>query len=318
MAISLWPPSYEAFREEARYAAQNARERAEEQLTRPPDMWKRVREHRSMLSARESAVPSGTTVQICGVPCRVFLPSRVPHGLYVHLHGGGLIAGSALVSDAANHRLCREKNVVVVSVDYRLAPEDPFPAALDDAVAVVGWLIEHAAERFSADALILGGESAGAYLAVSTLLRLRDNGHSINVFRGANLIYGPYDLSQTPSQRGGNVSSTVDILDPETLEFMTGCYLPGLTKEDRRDPLTSPLFAKLTSMPPALFTVGSADHLLDDSVFMANRWAAAGAVAELAVYPDCPHGFLRHDTALAKHAAVRIDAFIDSLLHGSE
>ena len=87
-------------------------------------------------------------------------------------------------------------------------------------------------------------------------------------------------------------------------------YLPGRTALEARDPACSPLYADLTGLPPALFTVGHADHLLDDSLFMAARWQAYGNEAELAVYPDCIHGFTGFPMELAKRANLRIDAFL--------
>ena len=96
--------------------------------------------------------------------------------------------------------------------------------------------------------------------------------------------------------------------------FVNECYIPGRSLEDARDPAVSPLYADLAGLPPALFTVGSADHLLDDSLFMAARWQAYGNEAELAVYPDCIHGFTAMPMELAKRANERIDAFLERVL----
>jgi acetyl esterase/lipase len=87
-----------------------------------------------------------------------------------------------------------------------------------------------------------------------------------------------------------------------------------MTEAERRSPAVSPLYADLRGLPPAIFTVGNADHLLDDSLFMANRWAAAGNASELAVYPDCGHGFTAFPTELAKRANERINAFLAARL----
>jgi acetyl esterase/lipase len=96
--------------------------------------------------------------------------------------------------------------------------------------------------------------------------------------------------------------------------FVNECYIPGRSFEEARDPAVSPLYADLAGLPPALFTVGSADHLLDDSLFMAARWQAFGGDAELAVYPDCIHGFTGMPTELAKRANERIDSFLERAL----
>ena len=88
-------------------------------------------------------------------------------------------------------------------------------------------------------------------------------------------------------------------------------YVPGRSREEAKDPAVSPLYADLRDLPPALFTVGTADHLLDDSLFMAARWEAFGNVAELAVYPDCIHAFTAFPMELATRANARIDAFVE-------
>src|ERR1700712_5715279 len=106
---------------------------------------------------------------------RVMMPeSGSPDGVYLHFHGGGMTLGSALSMDKRNWPIAQECNVVVVSVDYRLAPEHPFPAGAEDAEAAALWLIENAQAEFGTDRLVVGGESAGAYLSVLTMLRLRD------------------------------------------------------------------------------------------------------------------------------------------------
>ena len=96
--------------------------------------------------------------------------------------------------------------------------------------------------------------------------------------------------------------------------FVNECYVPGRSLEQARDPAVSPLYADLAGLPPTLFTVGSADHLLDDSLFMAARWQAYGNDAELAVYPDCPHAFTAMPMELSKRANERIDGFLERTL----
>ena len=115
----------------------------------------------------------------------------------------------------------------------------------------------------------------------------------------------------TPSQRSS--PDAVGIPTP-VIEQLYGHALPGLDAEARRDPAISPLYADLHDLPPALLTVGTADPLLDDSLFLAARWRAAGNAAELAVYPECIHGFTALPTGLAAAANARIDAFLLALL----
>src|SRR5439155_6829510 len=197
----------------------------------------------------------------------------------------------------------------VGSVDYRLAPEHPFPAGSDDCLAVAAWLVEHAGSEFGSDRLLVGGESAGGYFAALTLLRVRDELGAIERFAGANLVFGVYDLGGTPATHGFRPTDLPDVLSVDTFPFVHECYLPGRTPDESRVPEISPLYANLHDLPPAVFTVGTADHLLDDTLFMAARWAAYGNEAELAVYPDCVHGFTGFPLELAKRANERIDEF---------
>jgi len=101
-------------------------------------------------------------------------------------------------------------------------------------------------------------------------------------------VFGVYDLSRSPSQRG-NVPGP-DILTPDSIEWFTEMFTPGMTDDARRSPEISPAFADLAGLPPALFTVGTCDHLYDDTLLLAGHWAAAGNETELLVYPGAPHG----------------------------
>jgi acetyl esterase/lipase len=228
---------------------------------------------------------------------RAFVPDEV-RAVYLDVHGGGFFMGSAAMDDRPNASLARRAGVAVVSVEYRLAPEHPYPAAPDDCEAAALWLLANAEREFGSDRLLIGGASAGANLAALTLLRLRDRHDAAGRFRGANLVYGVYDVSGTPSQLRGGPPSYRDL------------YVPGLTPEQRRSPDVSPLYADLAGLPPALFTVGTADTLLDDSLFLAMRWRAAGSEAELAIYPESLHGFNVFPTAMARAANERIEAWV--------
>lgn len=211
-----------------------------------------------------------------------------PDGVLFHIHGGAWTAGSPEMMDQLQEILVDTCRVAIVSVDYRLAPEHPYPAGPDDCEAAACWLLEHAADEFGSDRLLIGGESAGAHLAAVTLLRMRDKFHAADRFLGANLVFGAYDLSRTPSQRGVGIAAGTDILDGTG--WPLDLFLPGMSEEERRDPDVSPLYADLRGMPPALFCVGTNDHLLDDTLFMAARWDVAGNESALLVYPDTPHG----------------------------
>jgi sugar phosphate isomerase/epimerase len=216
---------------------------------------------------------------VSGVPVRVITPDEIS-GVYLHLHGGGFVYGSASLQDAQLERLAVACRAAVVSVDYRLAPEHPYPAAPDDCEAVALWLGELAGSEFGADRVAVGGESAGANLAVVTLLRLRDR-HGFNGIRGAALSCGVFDLSLTDF-RDADGSRLRDELDRAFAQYAAGA--------PRGDPDLSPLHAELRDLPYALFAGGALDPLLPDSVAMAERWAAAGSRARLVIVPDGPHG----------------------------
>ncbi len=198
--------------------------------------------------------------------------------------------GSADGQDTRLWHLVEATGLCAVSVEYRLAPEHPHPAGADDCEDAAVWLArEGAGELGAPPVLAIGGESAGAHLAVLTLLRLRD-GHGLGAaFRAANLVYGVYDLSGTPSRRLWGDRNL--ILSSPLMEWFADCYLPGLSREERRDPGISPLYADLDGLPPALFTVGTLDPLLDDSLLLDARWRAAGNESELRVYREAVHAF---------------------------
>jgi len=202
------------------------------------------------------------------------------------------MTGAPEMSDYASVDFRDRFGVAVVSVDYRLAPEHPHPAGPDDGIAVAEWLLRNGEREFGSDRLILGGESAGGYMSAIVLLRIRDELHAADRVLGANLVFGVYDWGRSASQRGIRATTGLDLLDPVGIEFFTECYLPGLTDDERRDPSISPAFADLHGLPPAFMTVGTSDHLLDDTLMLSSRWAAAGNEVELLVLPELPHGFM--------------------------
>ncbi|MFI6892854.1 alpha/beta hydrolase [Streptomyces sp. NPDC050256] len=223
-----------------------------------------------------------------GVKVRAFVPEQV-RGVYLHLHGGGWAFGSADGQDEKLWRLAEQARLAVVSVEYRLAPEHPFPAGPDDCETAARWLVDRAAAEFGTQRLLIGGESAGAHLSVVTLLRLRDRHGLTGAFRAANLLFGPYDLSMTPSQR--RFGSKRLLSNTATLRRSYDLFTPAREAEERRDPEVSPLFADLAGLPAARIVVGAKDPLRDDSLFLAQRWQATGAPVHLGVVAGAMHGF---------------------------
>jgi acetyl esterase len=237
------------------------------------------------------------------IPVRVFRPDQV-HGVLLHLHGGGWTLGAADAQDLMLWELAQSAGVAVVSVDYRLAPEHPYPAGPDDCEDAARWLIAEAATEFGTDRLAIAGESAGAHLAAVTLLRL---GEQARAFAAAQLTFGVFDLTMTPSQRQGGDKL---LIPTPTMRWFYEQFLPGRTMEECRDPDISPLYADLRGLPPARFVVGTEDPLLDDSLFMAARWQAAGNVAELEVVAEAVHGFVAFPVTAAKRELTRQSEFI--------
>jgi acetyl esterase len=242
------------------------------------------------------------------IPLRIIAPAA-PRGVYLHIHGGGWVLGGADMQDPMLERLADATNLAVVSVEYRLAPEHPYPAGPDDCEAAAAWLARNARAEFGSDALTVGGESAGGHLAAVTVIRLRDR-HGYTGFRGANLVYGAFDLSLTASQR--QFGETRLVLRTSDITQFGNAFLPSIT--DRRDPDISPLFANLKGLCPALFTVGTQDALLDDTLFMYARWIAAGNAAELAIHPGGAHGFTLFPNKLAEQAEARMTAFLQRVI----
>ncbi len=234
---------------------------------------------------------------------RTFVPDTV-NGVYLHFHGGGWVFGAAHRQDAHLESVANGAQVAVVSLAYRLAPEHPYPAGPDDCEAAAMWLTEHSQSEFGSTRLLIGGPSAGAHLAVVTLLRLRDK-HQVRSFSRADLAFGQYDLTLTPSAR--RASDDTLILSPRVMEWHLSQF--GVRGKER-DPDVSPIWADLRDLPPALFTVGTLDPLLDDTLFMHARWIAAGNHAELAIYPGGVHGFSGFPHELARRATQRMIEFL--------
>lgn len=241
------------------------------------------------------------------ITLRQFIPSS-PKGVYYHIHGGGWMLGSADGQDTRLEDIANNCNLAVVSVEYRLAPEDPYPAGPDDCEAAATWLLEHARAEYGTDRLLIGGESAGANLSVVTMLRMRDK-HGYHGFEAANLTYGAFDLNGTPSAR--NFGDEPLIINTPFADWFVGHYVK---QGDLNDPDISPMYADLTDMPPALFTVGTRDPLLDDSLFMYSRWLSAGNDAELAVYSGGAHGFDAFPIPIGFAAVAKRNEFLKSVL----
>jgi acetyl esterase/lipase len=264
--------------------------------TVPPEESRRARREGRGIFPAPVYVPEARVIEIEGpggpIALRIIPPEREPRGTFLHFHGGGWTLGDNDGQDPRLQRLTRDTGLTVVSVNYRLAPEHPYPAGPDDCASAALWLLgDDGRAVVGVDGpRAVGGDSAGAHLAVSTILRLRDRYGITGAFDAAVLQYGGFDLSMSPSQRLWGDRNLV--LSGPIIAWFNDQFLPGLDRERRRDPDISPLFADLSEMPPAIFTVGTADPLLDDTLFMEARWRTAGHATELRIWPEAPHGFI--------------------------
>ncbi len=240
------------------------------------------------------------------IPLRVVRPrTRPARGAFLHIHGGGWVLGSAFHQDQRLAQLAERTGLIAVSVDYRLAPEHPYPHGPDDCEAAALWLTHEGAQNLGVEWFAIGGDSAGAHLSAVTLLRLRDR-HAMTPFSAAVFIAGCFDLRLTPSvRRWGDEKLIVNTRD---ITLYAEHFLAS--PHDRESPDISPLMGDLQDLPPAHFCVGTRDPLLDDTLFMAGRWAARGAPAELAVFPEACHVFQIFPLAVAEESNALIDAFL--------
>ena len=241
---------------------------------------------------------------------RILRPDTI-RAVVLQLHGGGLCFGSPEQDDGINDAMARACKVAVVSVAYRLAPENPYPAQVDDCETILTWLVKNSKSEFGVDQIILSGESAGSYLATAILIRLRNKRVDFKNVVGLSLFYGAYDLSRTPSVRQ---DTSKILVTKKFLAQLKEAIFPTKSLEDLRDSTISPLYSSLSGLPPAIFLVGALDPLIDDTKFMAARWESAGNQTMLRVYPECPHSFNRFPTQMAAIANNTVYEWIDNLL----
>ena len=229
------------------------------------------------------------------VPCRLYLPDgaeRPP--LLIYAHGGGFVQGSLPSWDAMLRELVRQSHVAALSVDYRLAPEHRFPVAFEEMVAMIRLAArEGAGLGIDPKRLAVGGDSAGANLALAAARALRDAGE--RALGSMLLIYGCYstDTESASWQRFGRGAG----LSQTQMRWIWETYLER--SEQRSDWRAAPILADPAGLPPAHLIVGSLDPLLDDSNALASRLKAAGVPCELTVYEGINHGFIRYGRLIA-------------------
>jgi acetyl esterase len=224
------------------------------------------------------------------VPCRLYMPDGVEHpALLVYAHGGGFMQGSIPSWDHFLRDLARQSGVAVLSVDYKLSPEVKFPVAFDEMVAITKLAAREGA-GFGVDPsrIAVGGDSAGANLALAAALALRDAGE--RALRFQLLLYGCFSTDcDSPSwQRFGQGAG----LSQTQMRWIWETYLEN--PEQMSDWRAAPMVADLAGVAPAHLIVGSLDPLLDDSNKLAAKLKAAGVPGNLTVYQGINHGFIRY------------------------
>ena len=245
-----------------------------------------------------------TEVTAGGVPAHwLTAPGADTGRVLLFLHGGGYELGSVRSDGELAARLGRASGMRVLFPEYRLAPEHPFPAAVDDVLAAWRWL--RTGQELSAGSLAVAGDSAGGGLAVALLVATRDAGQALPA--AAVLMSPTVDLTSS----GASMTERADqdpISTPAMLRQFASGYLAGA---DPKTPLASPLFASLAGLPPLLIQVGTADLLLSDSERLAAAAAQAGVDVILEVGEGLPHVYqLRLGTPEAAEATEQIGKFL--------
>lgn len=225
------------------------------------------------------------------VPVRLYRPLGAPPGplsALVWLHGGGFVTGDLESADPTARELCAGAGLVVVSVDYPLAPEHPFPAALESCFEVTAWVVDHAEELgLDPGRVAIGGDSAGANLAAAVSQLARDRGQAPIAFQ--LLIYPVVDhLASFPSVKENGEGF---LLTAEAMAWFSGHYA-GQADIDDRDPMMSPIYAAdLAGLPPALVITAEFDPLRDEGEAYAMRLRQAGVPVQTSRYDGMIHGF---------------------------
>ena len=245
------------------------------------------------------------------VPIRIYRNEGEPTGLVVYFHGGGHVMGSIGVMDGVAREIAHASGAVVVSVGYRLAPEDPYPAAVDDCTAVTSWALAECG-RFGVppSAVAVAGESAGGTMAAAVALRLRDAGGAAPA--GQVLVY--------PAVAGSKILPSREefsglVISLEAGDAFWAAYSGGRDLDD--DPYAAPLFApSLAGLPPALVVLGGCDMLRDEGRAYAERLRADGVEVEEVCYPGQPHGFVNFGFPAAALAFERTGEWLRRTLAG--
>src|SRR5262245_57487061 len=248
----------------------------------PPTASMTIEERRAQYDKAERvfATPSDVAIERVTAPVQpaewLTPPGARPSAVVLYLHGGGYVIGSPRSHRHLAAAIARASAARALLLDYRLAPEQPFPAALDDALAAYEWLLAHG---IASRHLVIAGDSAGGGLTVATLLALRDRGRPLPA---AGVCISPW-VDLTCSGASYASKAAVDpIVTRDSVDMMAKAYAG--TGEPKA-PLLSPLFADLRGLPPLLVQVGSDEVLLDDALGLAERARRAGVEVAVEEWP---------------------------------
>jgi acetyl esterase len=273
---------------------------------------RKPRKHVSVAGVEDRTIPGHQGLG--EIPVRIYHPlqpevSGVP--LVVYLHGGGFVLCDLDSHDACCRRLANGIGGIVVSVDYRLAPEHRFPAAVDDAWAATEWVVEHGGELGGdTSRLVIAGDSAGGNLAAVVCMIARDRGGPPIAFQV--LIYPVVDQRRKAS--ASHDRAAPGVLTMAHMRWFTEQYLGP--DGDRLNVFASPILANLAGLPPAHVVTGDLDPLCDENEEFAARLQAAGVPATVQRYPGMFHGFfnLPDDIPLAEQANADVCAVVREAL----
>lgn len=230
--------------------------------------------------------------------------NQVNEGVILYLHGGGYVSGDIEYAKGFGTILAAKNGIKVFCAAYRLAPENRYPAAVDDAVVAYQYLLE---SGYSGKNIILCGESAGGGLIYSLCLKLKE----LNIELPCGIIaISPWtDLTASGKSYIENVN--VDpLMTAERLNYFAVNYA-----DDRTDPLVSPLFGELLGMPPSLIFVGGAEIMLDDAVSIHNKLIKSGCKSNIVIAPKMWHGYVMYGLKESQNGQLKIKDFISEVLH---
>ncbi|MES3021607.1 MAG: alpha/beta hydrolase [Pseudomonadota bacterium] len=262
-------------------------------------------------------VASVEEVEICGgLRVRIYRPALATRLTLVHLHGGGWTGGDLDTTDHTVRVICNAMPAVVVSCTYRLAPEHPFPAAFDDALAATRWALQHAAELGGDPGqVVLAGDSAGGNLVAAVTIALRDafgaasgGGEPVQPRLKAQLLLYPAVDLRPPAREATSYKADRDpALRAPMVHQCEDAYLQG---QDADNWKISPLAAgDLAGLPPALLVVLSVDPLRDQGLAYAERLRVAGVSCDIMEFPHLTHGFM-HIRGVVPAASVAFDEVV--------